>query len=102
MLTGDQIAEANLIDWRELGQGLHARYVVDDFSTGAKSVGAVGGAGDALGHHPLVTMGDGYVDLKLHSCGLVDGVQKFLTDKVPGLGFSQSRIPKPASGTVSG
>jgi 4a-hydroxytetrahydrobiopterin dehydratase len=27
----------------------------------------VGEAGDALGHHPRVTMGDGYVDLKLVS-----------------------------------
>src|SRR3954469_16706315 len=30
-------------------------------------VAAVGGAGDALGHHPRVSMGDGHVDLKLVS-----------------------------------
>ncbi len=65
MLTGEQIAEANLTDWRKLGQGLHARYVVGDFGTGVRFVAAVGEAGDALGHHPRVTMGDGYVDLKL-------------------------------------
>ena len=67
MLTGDQVAEANLTDWRKLGQGLHARYLVGDFGTGARFVAAVGEAGDALGHHPRVTMGDGYVDLKLLS-----------------------------------
>ncbi|MDQ3112745.1 MAG: 4a-hydroxytetrahydrobiopterin dehydratase [Actinomycetota bacterium] len=67
MLTGEEIAEANLTDWRKLGQGLHARYVVDDFGTGVRFVAAVGEAGDALGHHPRVTMGDGYVDLKLLS-----------------------------------
>ena len=64
MLTGQQIADAGLTDWRKLGQGLHARYVVDDFSAGARFVAAVAEAGDDLGHHPHVTMGDGYVDLK--------------------------------------
>ncbi len=67
MLTGAQIAEADLTDWRKLGQGLHARYTVGDFGAGVRFVAAVGEAGDKLGHHPLVTMGDGYVDLKLIS-----------------------------------
>jgi 4a-hydroxytetrahydrobiopterin dehydratase len=67
MLTGEQIAKSNLTDWRKLGQGIHARYVVDDFGTGARFVAAVGEAGDALGHHPRVTIGDGYVDFKLVS-----------------------------------
>jgi 4a-hydroxytetrahydrobiopterin dehydratase len=67
MLTGEQIAAANLTEWRKLAQGLHARYVVDDFGTGARFVSAVGEAGDALDHHPRVSMGAGYVDLKLVS-----------------------------------
>ena len=67
MLTGEQIAKTNLTDWRKLGQGLHARYVVADFGTGVRFVAAVGEAGDAVGHHPRVPMGDGYVDLKLAS-----------------------------------
>ncbi|MGC5170154.1 VOC family protein [Micromonospora sp. DT81.3] len=67
MLGGGQIAAANLTEWRKLAQGLHARYVVDDFGTGARFVVAVGEAGDALGHHPRVSMGKGYVDLKLTS-----------------------------------
>ena len=65
MLRGEQIAEANLTDWRKLAQGLHARYLVDDFGTGARFVAAVGEAGDALGHHPSVSIGKGYVDLEL-------------------------------------
>ena len=65
MLLGDKIAEANLTDWRKLAQGLHARYVVDDFSTGARFIAAVGEAGDEAGHHPSVSMGTGYIDLKL-------------------------------------
>ena len=65
MLRGPQIADAHLADWRKLCQGLHARYLVDDFGAGARFVTAVGEAGDALGHHPSVSMGAGHVDLKL-------------------------------------
>src|SRR5688572_8007564 len=67
MLRGEQIAEANLTDWRKLAQGLHARYMVDDFGSGARFVAAVGEAGDSLGHHPRVSIGDGYVYLELVS-----------------------------------
>ncbi|MDG4830847.1 4a-hydroxytetrahydrobiopterin dehydratase [Solwaraspora sp. WMMD1047] len=67
MLKGEQIAAANLTDWRKLAQGLHARYLIDDFSTAARFVAAVGEAGDALDHHPRVTIGKGHVDLKLVS-----------------------------------
>ncbi|MFB9308633.1 4a-hydroxytetrahydrobiopterin dehydratase [Agromyces hippuratus] len=67
MLMGDQIAAAELTDWRKLAQGLHARYLIDDFGTGARFVVAVGEAGDALDHHPRVSIGTGYVDLELVS-----------------------------------
>ncbi len=67
MLDGEEITEAKLTDWRKLAQGLHARYLIDDFGTGARFVVAVGEAGDALGHHPGVSIGTGYVDLKLVS-----------------------------------
>ncbi len=67
MLMGNKIAEAHLTDWRKLAQGLHARYVVEDFGTAARFVAAVGEAGDALGHHPIVSIGKGYVDFKLVS-----------------------------------
>ncbi len=65
MLKGEEIAEAELTDWRKLAQGLHARYLVDDFGAGARFVVAVGEAGRALGHQPRVSIGPGYVDLKL-------------------------------------
>jgi 4a-hydroxytetrahydrobiopterin dehydratase len=67
MLKGEQIAAAELTDWRKLAQGLHARYLVEDFGAGVRFVAAVGEAGDALGHHPRVSIGKGYVDLKLVS-----------------------------------
>lgn len=67
MLTNKEIAATDLTDWRKLAQGLHARYVVGDFGAAVRFLAAVGEAGDTLGHHPRVTMGDGYVDLKLVS-----------------------------------
>lgn len=67
MLTRDQIAEARLTDWRKLAQGLHARYLVDDFGAGARFVVAVGEAADALGHHPRVSIGTRHVDLEVVS-----------------------------------
>lgn len=67
MLRGPWIAEARLADWRKLAQGLHARYLVDDFGAAARFVTAVGEAGDALGHHPRVAIGAGFVDLELVS-----------------------------------
>ncbi|WP_439593008.1 4a-hydroxytetrahydrobiopterin dehydratase [Microbacterium sp.] len=71
MMTGAQIADAGLIDWRKLAQGLHARYLTGGFSDGARFVTAVGEAGDALGHHPGVSVRDGYVDLKAVSSDAV-------------------------------
>ncbi|KQP02006.1 4a-hydroxytetrahydrobiopterin dehydratase [Leifsonia sp. Leaf264] len=71
MLSRGEIAEAGLTDWRKLAQGLHARYLVDDFGTGARFVVAVGEAGDAVGHHPSVSIGAGYVDLKLVSADAI-------------------------------
>jgi 4a-hydroxytetrahydrobiopterin dehydratase len=59
VMSGDEIAEANLAEWRKPAQGLHTRSIVDDFGTGARFVSAGGGAGDALGHHPIVSIGLG-------------------------------------------
>ncbi|HEX3005364.1 MAG TPA: 4a-hydroxytetrahydrobiopterin dehydratase, partial [Angustibacter sp.] len=67
MVMGDQLAKAGLTDWRKLAQGLHARYLVGDFTEAVRLVTAVGQAGDALGHYPRVAIGDGHVDLELVS-----------------------------------
>lgn len=65
MLMDEEIAAARLTDWRKLAQGLHARFRVADFAAGARFVAAVAEAGDAVGHHPGVSLRDGHVDLKL-------------------------------------
>jgi 4a-hydroxytetrahydrobiopterin dehydratase len=65
ILKSSEIAEAELPDWRKLAQGLHARYLVDDFGAGARFVAALGEAENALDHHLRVAIGHGYVDLEL-------------------------------------
>lgn len=65
MIRGNEIAAARLAEWRKLAQGLHARYVVDDFGAAVRFLAEVGEAGDAIGHHPRVRIGSGHVDLEL-------------------------------------
>jgi len=67
MLSGERITAAALADWRKLGQGLHARFVIRDFRAGVRFLSAIGEAGEPAGHHPGVRMGTAYVDLKLIS-----------------------------------
>lgn len=67
MMWGDEIAAAQLTDWRKLAQGLHARFLVDGMSTGARCIAAVAQAGDELGHHPVISLRTDVVDLKLTS-----------------------------------
>jgi 4a-hydroxytetrahydrobiopterin dehydratase len=65
MLGDDRIVAAAPAEWRKLGQGLHARFVVEDFVAGAELVAAIAAAGRPGGHYPQVRIGDGFVDLKL-------------------------------------
>ena len=79
MLREDAIVSAGLSEWRKLAQGLHARYAVPDFASGARFVTAVGSVSAAHGHYPKVSMGPGYVDLKLSTADAIyrddDGVE---------------------------
>jgi hypothetical protein len=43
-----------LTDWRKLGQGLHARFVIRDFGAGLRFFSAISEAGKAAGHYPEV------------------------------------------------
>ena len=67
MLSREQITAAGLEDWRKLGQGLHARFLIPDFSAGVRFLVAIASAGTSAGHYPQVRLGSGQVDLKLIS-----------------------------------
>ncbi len=66
-LTGQQILDAHLDDWRKLTQALHARFLTGDFVTGLKFVTAVTEAAERANHHPDVTLTYPFVDVKLIS-----------------------------------
>ena len=67
MLSDQQIADAELEDWRKLGQGLHARFLPASFTAAARFLAAVAEVADAAGHAPQVRMDARFVDLKLIS-----------------------------------
>jgi 4a-hydroxytetrahydrobiopterin dehydratase len=67
MLSGTQISAAGLVDWRKLGQGLHPRFLIDDFTTGVRFLTAVGETGADVGDHLTVRMDGAHLDLKLIS-----------------------------------
>ena len=49
MLGDQQIADADLADWRKLGQGLHARFLPSSFAAAATFLTAVAEIGDQTG-----------------------------------------------------
>src|ERR671917_1902145 len=67
MLGDQQIADADLEDWRKLGQGLHARFLPSSFMVGARFLTAIGEVAEAADHAPQVRMDARFVDLKLIS-----------------------------------
>lgn len=66
-LTGQQVADAGLDDWRKLWARLCARFETGDFATGLALVNAIGAAAEELGHHPDVDLRYDRVDVRLMS-----------------------------------
>ena len=50
MLTRDQIGKARLAEWRQLAQGLHARFLTDGLGTAAKFLRALSEVSDMERH----------------------------------------------------
>jgi 4a-hydroxytetrahydrobiopterin dehydratase len=78
MLSDQQIADADLEDWRKLGQGLHARFLPSSFTAAARFLATVAEVADAAGDAPQVRMDARFVDLKLISEDAIyrdDGVE---------------------------
>jgi 4a-hydroxytetrahydrobiopterin dehydratase len=67
MLGDQQIADAGLVDWRKLGQGLHARFLTSSFATGTRFLVAIAELENESDRTPQVRMGARFVDLKLIS-----------------------------------
>ena len=56
LLSGDQISEMDLPDWRSMYGALEARFRTGDFATGLRLVERIGEAAEAANHHPDITL----------------------------------------------
>jgi 4a-hydroxytetrahydrobiopterin dehydratase len=66
-LTGQQVLEADLADWRLMLRSLHTRFATGDFATGLELVGRIGAHAEELDHHPDVDLRYPHVDVRLTS-----------------------------------
>lgn len=67
LLSGDDIAQLGLDDWRSMYGALEARFVTGDFVTGLRLVAAIGAVAEAAGHHPEIELRSEYVNVLLTS-----------------------------------
>ena len=67
LLSGDQIDQLGLDDWRPMYGAIEARFSTGDFATGLRLVAAIGQAAEEAQHHPDVELRHGHVDVLLTS-----------------------------------
>lgn len=67
MLTGQQIQDAGLEDWRKLAQALHGSFLVESFADALTFVTAVGEACASAGREPEVRLDGTFVEVRLLS-----------------------------------
>ncbi|CAA9317478.1 MAG: Pterin-4-alpha-carbinolamine dehydratase [uncultured Friedmanniella sp.] len=74
-LSGQQIADADLDGWVNLGGVLRTRVKTPDFAAGLALVNAIGAAAEQLDHHPDLELRFSHVDVQLlsHDAGGVTG-----------------------------
>jgi 4a-hydroxytetrahydrobiopterin dehydratase len=96
-LTSTQILDAGLDDWRQLAQGIHARFRTGSFTAGLRFVTAVTEAAEAANHHPDVTLTYPYVDLKLisHDAGALTSRDVDLARTISSIAREQDLTPQP-------
>lgn len=66
-LTGQDIRDADLPDWRVLLRALHTRYATGDFATGLALVNQIGAAAEEANHHPDLDLRYPHLDITLTS-----------------------------------
>jgi 4a-hydroxytetrahydrobiopterin dehydratase len=66
-LTGQQIADLDLVGWANLVGGLQTRIRTGDFATGLKVLNAVGAAAEEMNHHPDLDLRYSRIDVRLSS-----------------------------------
>lgn len=92
------LLDAGLVDWRDLAQGLHARFATGDFAAGLRFVSAVGEAAEEAGHHPDVTLTYPRVDIALisHDVGAITDRDVDLARRISAIAADQGVEAGPA------
>lgn len=100
-LTGQQILDARLEDWRKLAQALHARFLTGDFVTGLRFVSAVTEAAETANHHPDVRLTYPLVDVTLisHDVGRVTQRDIDLARRISEIAREQGIAAEPSAVT---
>lgn len=101
-VSNQQILDAALVDWRKLGQALHARYRIPDYTVAAAFVSAVAQVAEAEAHHPDLRLAHGVIDVSL--CTHEDGLwitQKDIDQarKISGIARAHGLDPDPTAVT---
>ena len=98
-LTSTQILDAGLDDWRQLAQGIHARFRTGSFTAGLRFLTAVTEAAEAANHHPDVTLTYPHVDLKLisHDVGALTQRDVDLARAISSIAHEQGLTPQPGA-----
>ncbi|WP_026545713.1 4a-hydroxytetrahydrobiopterin dehydratase [Arthrobacter sp. 35/47] len=96
-LTSTQILEAGLDDWRQLAQGIHARFRTGSFTKGLRFLTAVTEAAEAANHHPDVTLTYPHVDLLLisHDVGALTSRDVDLARTISSIAAEHGLKPQP-------
>lgn len=96
-LSHPDVLAAGLTDWRDLAQGLHARFATGDFAAGLRFVNAVGAAAEEAGHHPDVTLTYPHVDVMLisHDIGALSRRDLDLAQRISAIAAEQGVVAQP-------
>ncbi|RYP88922.1 4a-hydroxytetrahydrobiopterin dehydratase [Nocardioides guangzhouensis] len=74
-LTGQQVLDAGLADWRLMVHALQTRFATRDFATGLALVQRIAAVAEEMNHHPDIDLRYAHVDVRLtsHDTGGVTG-----------------------------
>ncbi len=102
VLSGHDVEQELLGDWRVMFDGLHARFATGDFATGLALVDKIGAAAEEANHHPDIDLTYGAVEVHLssHDVGGVTQRDIRLARQISDVAGQVSARPEPQDVTV--